>query len=59
MWKSPGKTATQIIQEQDLGLVSDAAELHRICQKVIDSHPAEVSASMNMCGHTDSWVSIS
>ncbi|XP_037546440.1 glutamyl-tRNA(Gln) amidotransferase subunit B, mitochondrial [Nematolebias whitei] len=44
MWSSPGKTATQIIQEQDLGLVSDIAQLHNICQEVIDSHPDEVHA---------------
>ncbi|TMS23013.1 Glutamyl-tRNA(Gln) amidotransferase subunit B, mitochondrial [Larimichthys crocea] len=33
--------ASQIIQEQDMGLVSDAARLHSICQKVVDSHPNE------------------
>lgn len=44
MWKSSGKTARQIIQEKDLGLVSDAAQLHGICQKVVDSHPDEVRA---------------
>ncbi|CAN9510258.1 unnamed protein product [Ophioblennius macclurei] len=47
MWRSPGKTARQIIQEQDLGLVSDAAQLHHICQKVLDSHPDEVHAIKN------------
>uniref|UniRef100_A0A3Q3EX68 Glutamyl-tRNA(Gln) amidotransferase subunit B, mitochondrial n=1 Tax=Kryptolebias marmoratus TaxID=37003 RepID=A0A3Q3EX68_KRYMA len=44
MWNSPGKTAAQTIQEQDLGLVSDVAQLHSICQKVVDSHPDEVCA---------------
>ncbi|XP_037621057.1 glutamyl-tRNA(Gln) amidotransferase subunit B, mitochondrial [Sebastes umbrosus] len=45
MWRSSGKkTAPQIIQEQDLGLVSDTAQLHNICQKVVDSHPEEVHA---------------
>ncbi|XP_043971640.1 glutamyl-tRNA(Gln) amidotransferase subunit B, mitochondrial isoform X1 [Gambusia affinis] len=44
MWRSPGKAALQIIQERDLGLVSYAADLHRICQKVVDSHPDEVRA---------------
>lgn len=45
MWRSSGKkTAPQIIQEQDLGLVSDTAQLHSICQKVVDSHPEEVHA---------------
>ncbi|XP_042341404.1 glutamyl-tRNA(Gln) amidotransferase subunit B, mitochondrial [Plectropomus leopardus] len=47
MWTSPGKTAPQIIQEQDLGLVSDIAQLHSICQKVVDSHPNEVQAIRN------------
>ncbi|XP_030287969.1 glutamyl-tRNA(Gln) amidotransferase subunit B, mitochondrial [Sparus aurata] len=47
MWRSSGKTAPQIIQEQDLGLVSDAAQLHSICQKVVDSHPDEVQAIRN------------
>ncbi|KAG7221918.1 hypothetical protein INR49_016944 [Caranx melampygus] len=44
MWKSSGKMAQQIIQEQDLGLVSDTAQLHSICQKVVDLHPDEVHA---------------
>ncbi|XP_044045567.1 glutamyl-tRNA(Gln) amidotransferase subunit B, mitochondrial [Siniperca chuatsi] len=47
MWRSSGKTAPQIIQEQDLGLVSDTAQLHSICQKVVDSHPDEVHAIRN------------
>ncbi|XP_022594018.1 glutamyl-tRNA(Gln) amidotransferase subunit B, mitochondrial isoform X2 [Seriola dumerili] len=47
MWRSSGKTAQQIIQEQDLGLVSDTAQLHSICQKVVDSHPDEVRAFRN------------
>ncbi|XP_034044253.1 glutamyl-tRNA(Gln) amidotransferase subunit B, mitochondrial [Thalassophryne amazonica] len=44
MWRSPEKTAFQIMQEQDLGIISDPAQLHRICQKVVDSHPDEVHA---------------
>lgn len=47
MWRSSGSTASQIIQEQDLGLVSDTAQLHSICQKVVDSHPDEVDAIRN------------
>ncbi|XP_070684033.1 glutamyl-tRNA(Gln) amidotransferase subunit B, mitochondrial [Pempheris klunzingeri] len=47
MWRSPGKRAPQIVQEQDLGLVSDTAQLHSICQKVVDSHPDEVQAIRN------------
>ncbi|KAM6939698.1 glutamyl-tRNA(Gln) amidotransferase subunit B, mitochondrial [Xenentodon cancila] len=44
MCRSSGKTALQIVQEKDLGLVSDTAQLHDICQKVVDSHPDEVHA---------------
>ncbi|XP_054636213.1 glutamyl-tRNA(Gln) amidotransferase subunit B, mitochondrial isoform X3 [Dunckerocampus dactyliophorus] len=45
MWRSSGqKTAAQIIQDQDLGLVSDVTQLHNICQKVVDMHPDEVHA---------------
>lgn len=48
MWRSSGKTARQIIQEKDLGLVSDTAQLHSICQKVVDLHPDEVRARMQI-----------
>ncbi|XP_061737221.1 glutamyl-tRNA(Gln) amidotransferase subunit B, mitochondrial isoform X2 [Nerophis ophidion] len=45
MWRSSGqKTPAQIIREQDLGLVSDVAQLHDICQKVLDTHPDKVRA---------------
>ncbi|CAF90711.1 unnamed protein product, partial [Tetraodon nigroviridis] len=47
MWRSPGKTAEQIIREKDLGLVSDAAQLHSICQEVVEAHPDEVDAIRN------------
>ncbi|KAM7008949.1 glutamyl-tRNA(Gln) amidotransferase subunit B, mitochondrial [Tautogolabrus adspersus] len=47
MWVSSGKTASQIIHEQDLGLVSDTSQLQSICQKVVDSHPDEVQAIRN------------
>lgn len=49
MWKSSGKTARHIIQEKDLGIVSDAAQLHGICQKVVDSHPDEVIPAHTFC----------
>lgn len=42
MWRSLGKTAQQVIQEKDLGLVTDSTQLHSICQKVVDSHPDQV-----------------
>uniref|UniRef100_A0A674C9R2 Glutamyl-tRNA(Gln) amidotransferase subunit B, mitochondrial n=1 Tax=Salmo trutta TaxID=8032 RepID=A0A674C9R2_SALTR len=44
LWKTPGKTAQQIVKEQDLGMVNDSIEIHRICQKVVDSHPDQVQA---------------
>uniref|UniRef100_A0A7N8WT98 Glutamyl-tRNA(Gln) amidotransferase subunit B, mitochondrial n=1 Tax=Mastacembelus armatus TaxID=205130 RepID=A0A7N8WT98_9TELE len=44
MWRSSDKSPLHIIQEQDLGLVSDATQLHKICQKVVDLHPDEVNA---------------
>jgi Asp-tRNA(Asn)/Glu-tRNA(Gln) amidotransferase B subunit len=42
LWKTPGKTAQQIVKEQDLGMVNDSTEIHSICQKVVDSHPDQV-----------------
>lgn len=51
MWRSPGKSALQITQEQDLGLVSDTTQLHSICQKVVDSHPDEVRARTHTLLH--------
>ncbi|KAM3864790.1 glutamyl-tRNA(Gln) amidotransferase subunit B, mitochondrial [Diretmus argenteus] len=47
MWSSSGKTALQIVQEQDLGLVNDTTELHNVCQRVVDSHPEQVQAIRN------------
>ncbi|KAM9314283.1 glutamyl-tRNA(Gln) amidotransferase subunit B, mitochondrial [Pholidichthys leucotaenia] len=47
MWRSSDKTALQITQEQDLGLVSDTTQLHNICQKVVDSHADKVQAIRN------------
>uniref|UniRef100_A0A4W5MN99 Glutamyl-tRNA(Gln) amidotransferase subunit B, mitochondrial n=1 Tax=Hucho hucho TaxID=62062 RepID=A0A4W5MN99_9TELE len=44
LWKTPGKTAQQIVKEHDLGMVNDSTEIHRICQKVVDSHPDQVQA---------------
>ncbi|XP_068606731.1 glutamyl-tRNA(Gln) amidotransferase subunit B, mitochondrial [Brachionichthys hirsutus] len=47
MWRSPGKTAPQIVQEEDLGLVSDDTQLRITCQKVVDSDPEKVEAIRN------------
>uniref|UniRef100_A0AAY4AE13 Glutamyl-tRNA(Gln) amidotransferase subunit B, mitochondrial n=1 Tax=Denticeps clupeoides TaxID=299321 RepID=A0AAY4AE13_9TELE len=47
LWKNPEKGAEKIIQEQNLGLMSDAATLQIICQKVVESHPEEVKAIQN------------
>ncbi|XP_061534891.1 glutamyl-tRNA(Gln) amidotransferase subunit B, mitochondrial isoform X3 [Phycodurus eques] len=45
MWRCSGaKTASQIIHEQDLSLISDMEQVHVICAKVLDSHPHEVQA---------------
>ncbi|KAJ8335655.1 hypothetical protein SKAU_G00389970 [Synaphobranchus kaupii] len=42
LWKGTGRSPAQIVEQQDLGLVDDSTEIHRICQSVIDSHPEEV-----------------
>ncbi|XP_068178031.1 glutamyl-tRNA(Gln) amidotransferase subunit B, mitochondrial [Antennarius striatus] len=47
MWRSPGKTAPQVIEEKDLGLVSDDAQLRNTCQKVVDSNPEKVDSIRN------------
>ncbi|XP_030644134.1 glutamyl-tRNA(Gln) amidotransferase subunit B, mitochondrial [Chanos chanos] len=44
LWKSPGKSAEQIVVELDLGLVNDREKLLRICQTVVDTHPEQVRA---------------
>ncbi|XP_062333799.1 glutamyl-tRNA(Gln) amidotransferase subunit B, mitochondrial [Osmerus eperlanus] len=44
LWAKPGKTAQQIVQEQDLGLVSNTTAIHNICQRIVDSHPERVQA---------------
>ncbi|KAM9398307.1 LOW QUALITY PROTEIN: glutamyl-tRNA(Gln) amidotransferase subunit B, mitochondrial [Salvelinus alpinus] len=44
LWKTPGETVQQIVKEQDLGMFNDSTEIHRICQKVVDSHPDQVQA---------------
>lgn len=49
MWESSGKAARRIIQEKDLGLVNDTAQLGGICQKVVDSHPDEVKSAHTLC----------
>ncbi|XP_040274475.1 glutamyl-tRNA(Gln) amidotransferase subunit B, mitochondrial isoform X1 [Bufo bufo] len=42
--KEEGKTPTQIIQEKNLGLITDKGHLEDICQNIIDGHKEEVSA---------------
>ncbi|KAG9344059.1 hypothetical protein JZ751_012538 [Albula glossodonta] len=44
LWNGAGRSAAQIVEELDLGLVDNSTELLRICQHVIDSHPDEVQA---------------
>ncbi|XP_051897464.1 glutamyl-tRNA(Gln) amidotransferase subunit B, mitochondrial isoform X2 [Pristis pectinata] len=43
MWKGEGKTATQVVELKELGLIKDQKKLEQICQCVIEDHPAEVS----------------
>ncbi|XP_067848204.1 glutamyl-tRNA(Gln) amidotransferase subunit B, mitochondrial isoform X2 [Heptranchias perlo] len=43
LWKGEGKTAAQIVEEKELGLIQDQQKLEQICQCVIEGHPAEVS----------------
>lgn len=44
LWTAPGKSPQQIVQEKDLGLVSNTTEIHHICQRVVDAHPELVQA---------------
>ncbi|KAJ8281125.1 hypothetical protein GJAV_G00063810 [Gymnothorax javanicus] len=44
LWKGTGRSPSEIVEEQDLGLVDDRTEIQQICQSVIDSHPEEVQA---------------
>ncbi|KAG7458791.1 hypothetical protein MATL_G00224360 [Megalops atlanticus] len=44
LWKGTGRSPAQIVEEQGLGMMDDSAEIRRICQSVIDSHPEEVRA---------------
>lgn len=43
LWKGDGKTATQIVELKELGLIKDQKKLEQICQSVIENHPTEVS----------------
>ncbi|XP_067897207.1 glutamyl-tRNA(Gln) amidotransferase subunit B, mitochondrial isoform X1 [Heterodontus francisci] len=43
LWKAEGKTAAQIVEQKELGLIQDHKKLEQICQHVIEGHPAEVS----------------
>ncbi|XP_072112165.1 glutamyl-tRNA(Gln) amidotransferase subunit B, mitochondrial isoform X3 [Mobula birostris] len=43
LWKGEGKTATQVVELKELGMIEDQKKLEQICQRVIEDHPAEVS----------------
>ncbi|XP_048386301.1 glutamyl-tRNA(Gln) amidotransferase subunit B, mitochondrial isoform X1 [Stegostoma tigrinum] len=43
LWKGEGKTAVQIVEQKELGLIQDHRKLEQICQCVIEDHPVEVS----------------
>ncbi|MBN3316212.1 GATB amidotransferase, partial [Atractosteus spatula] len=44
LWRGTGRSASQIVQEQDLSMVHDRSAIQQICQAVIDSHQEEVRA---------------
>ncbi|XP_043555686.1 glutamyl-tRNA(Gln) amidotransferase subunit B, mitochondrial isoform X3 [Chiloscyllium plagiosum] len=43
LWKGEGKSAVQIVEQKELGLIQDHRKLEQICQRVIEDHPSEVS----------------
>ncbi|XP_069782555.1 glutamyl-tRNA(Gln) amidotransferase subunit B, mitochondrial isoform X2 [Narcine bancroftii] len=43
LWKNKGKTATQVVELKELGLIKDQKKLEQMCQCVIEDHPEEVS----------------
>lgn len=45
LWKGQGKTAAQIVSEQQLGLMQDREALDQLCQATIDGHPQTVTIS--------------
>ncbi|OBS57374.1 hypothetical protein A6R68_11498 [Neotoma lepida] len=42
LWKGEGKTAAQIVSEQQLELMQDREALEELCQATIDGHPQVV-----------------
>lgn len=45
LWKGEGKTAAQIVSEQQLELMQDGEALEELCQATIDGHPQVVTIS--------------
>lgn len=45
LWKGQGKTAAQIVSEQQLELMQDREALEQLCQATIDGHPQTVTIS--------------
>ena len=45
LWKGQGKTAAQIVSEQQLELMQDHEALEQLCQATIDGHPQTVTLS--------------
>ncbi|XP_072410730.1 glutamyl-tRNA(Gln) amidotransferase subunit B, mitochondrial isoform X1 [Chiloscyllium punctatum] len=43
LWEGEGKSAVQIVEQKELGLIQDHRKLEQICQRVIEDHPSEVS----------------
>lgn len=43
LWRGEGKTAAQIVSEQQLELIQDEEALEELCQATIEGHPQVVS----------------
>lgn len=43
LWRGQGKTAAQIVSEQQLELIQDEEALEELCQATIEGHPQVVS----------------
>ncbi|NP_001386159.1 glutamyl-tRNA(Gln) amidotransferase subunit B, mitochondrial isoform 2 precursor [Mus musculus] len=52
LWKGEGKTAAQIVSEQQLELMQDQEALEKLCQTTIDGHPQVVT----ICNRSKSFV---
>lgn len=44
LWRSEGKTPTQIVAEKKLELMQDPEELEQLCRATLEAHPGVVLA---------------